>query len=109
MAKKVRKLKNSVKKQSPKYLLWFLIAYPFIIAVFFFGGDNAYFRLRELQEKQSYLQSEIDHLTNENRELQSKIEMAKNDPFWTEKIGREELDLVRDGEIVFKIVDKNKK
>lgn len=109
MTRRVRKLRNSAKKKASRYLLWFLVAYPFIIALFFFGGDNGYFRVNELEQKQRFLQNKIDYLRNENRELTGKIEMAKNDPFWIEKIGREELDLVRDGEIVFKIVDRNKK
>ncbi len=46
---------------------------------------------------------EIKELKRKNKELKKKIYLLENDPFIIEKLGREELGLVKEGEIVYKI------
>lgn len=46
---------------------------------------------------------EIEELKRKNKELKKEIYLLENDPFIIEKLGREELELVKEGEIVYKI------
>ena len=108
MARKVKKLRNVARRLQSRVVICLLIAYILVIVVLFFGGENGYFKIKELGIKGVELQSKIDELRNENRILSEQVQDAKKDPFWIEKVGREELDLVKDGEIVFKIKSKNK-
>lgn len=45
---------------------------------------------------------EIHQLEEENKNLAVEILSLRMDPFWTEKIAREELDMVKPEEIVIK-------
>jgi len=46
---------------------------------------------------------EIEELKRKNRELKKEIWLLENDPFILERLGREELGLAKEGEIVYKI------
>ncbi|RMF97825.1 MAG: septum formation initiator family protein, partial [Candidatus Schekmanbacteria bacterium] len=100
--------RTSIRKKAPKFCLLIFITYFFLIAYLFFGTDNGYFKIKKLEQREKYLENKISYLKRENQELREKIRMAQTDPFWIEKLGREELDLVRDGEIVFKIMKQKR-
>lgn len=108
MARKVKKLRSAVRRAQSRVVVCVLLAYVVIIAVLFFAGDNGYLKIKELEAKRVELQSKIDQLRNEKTILTMKIDNAKKDPFWTEKVVREELDLVKDGEIVIKMKSTEK-
>ncbi|PIE35462.1 hypothetical protein CSA56_04055 [candidate division KSB3 bacterium] len=50
------------------------------------------------------LEADIAQLTAENEQLLLQIEAIKTDPFWQEKIAREELNMALPGEIVYKFI-----
>ncbi len=52
-----------------------------------------------------FYQNEINRLKEENKILAGKIEKIKNDPFYVEKILREEYGMIKKGEFIIKIRD----
>lgn len=50
-----------------------------------------------------FYEKEIDRLKKENQILIGKIEKVKNNPFYVEKILRENFGMIKDGEYIIKI------
>ena len=67
-------------------------------------GPTGHLEMKRLEEENQSLIRERDVLESENRQVLGEIESLKTDPASIEKIAREELGLVREGEI--KIVTK---
>ncbi len=64
--------------------------------------DSGIPKVREVQQIKQELEAEIEQLKVEHEQIQQKIEAMKTDPFWQEKIAREELNLARPDEIIYK-------
>ncbi|HOV21503.1 MAG TPA: septum formation initiator family protein [bacterium] len=54
-------------------------------------------------KKLHYYQDEIVKLETENKILKEKIEKIENDPYYIEKLLRENYGLIKEGEIVYRI------
>ena len=67
-------------------------------------GPSGYLKMKSLEEEVQSLERKKEALESGNRHLVGEIESLKTDPATIEKIAREELGLVREGEI--KIVTK---
>ncbi len=72
------------------YLLWSLIF-----------DDNGIFKYLNLKEKHLELTNEISLLEEENKQLKAEINRIQEDPFYMEKLAREQLNLSRPDELVF--------
>lgn len=86
---KMRKIKNN----------WFLFISIVFLILFII-------RLRMFYSAYSnfkFYQNEIDRLKEENKILVEKIEKIKNDPYYIEKILREDYGMIKDGEFIIKI------
>jgi cell division protein FtsB len=68
-----------------------------LLAVF---NDKGALQVHAQAEKLSAIESDIDKLDTENKKLQSEIQALRSDPTTIEKFAREELKLVKPGEIV---------
>ncbi|MCM8804116.1 MAG: septum formation initiator family protein [Candidatus Omnitrophica bacterium] len=78
---------------------WFLlvsILFIFLISIRLKIFYSAYSNFK-------FYQNEINRLKEENRILAEKIKKIKNDPYYIEKILREEYGMVKDGEFIIKI------
>jgi cell division protein FtsB len=77
-----------------------------IILIFLIGGllfkETGILKVKEVTDIKAQLEKEIVQLEEENKKLATEILSLRADPFWTEKIAREELDMVKSGEIVVK-------
>jgi len=62
-------------------------------------GNNGYLELRRREAKNSELRAKADELRRENKEILSEIRALKADPKLIEKIAREELGMVKPGEV----------
>ena len=67
-------------------------------------GPTGHLKMQRLEEENQSLTREKEALESGNRQVMGEIESLKTDPATIEKIAREELGLVREGEI--KIVTK---
>ena len=68
-------------------------------------GDRGLLEMWRRQHEVARLAQEIDTSEQENIKLARNIERLRSDMRYIEKIAREELGLVRNGELVFKFVD----
>src|SRR5262245_5497272 len=68
-----------------------------LLAVF---NDKGALQVRTRSQKLDALQNEIANIDAENKKLNSEIQALRSDPTTIEKFAREELKLVKPGEIV---------
>ena len=68
-----------------------------LLAIF---NDRGALQVRAQGQKFSELESEIQKLESENKRLADEIKALRSDPNAIEKVAREELKLVKPGEIV---------
>jgi cell division protein FtsB len=80
---------------------WFLIVSIVFLILFIVRLKSYYNTYKTLK----FYQSEINRLKEENRILAEKIEKIKNDPYYVEKILREEYGMIKNGEFVIKMGD----
>ena len=62
-------------------------------------GEFGYLALRKSERKLQEFNLRIEQLKKENQDIRSEIRSLKKDPKAIEKIAREELGLVKEGEI----------
>lgn len=62
-------------------------------------------KVREVMRFQTRLESDIEQIRAENAAVLNAIQAMQTDPFWQEKIAREELNMARPGEIVYKFTE----
>ena len=75
-----------------------------IITVFFIIGCAMRAKtLYSAYKTYKFYKDEIAKLEKENKELQEKIEKIEKDPFYIEKILREEYGMIKEGELIIKI------
>ena len=75
----------------------FLTVAMLLLAVF---NDKGALQVRAQAQKLSSLEAEVTNLDAENSRLNAEIQALRTDPTTIEKFAREELKLVRPGEIV---------
>ena len=69
----------------------------------------SYSKMQELKQKNQELLSKIQYLEVRNKQLQQEQQFLKNNPAYLEKVAREKMGLIRQGETVYKIVQEDKK
>ena len=65
-------------------------------------GERGALHLWRLRAEKAKLDEENYHLQKENEGLRQRISKLRNDNYYLEKIAREELNLVRPGEIIYR-------
>lgn len=68
-----------------------------LLAVF---DDGGMFAVHERQAQLEKMNEQIQQLKEENANLQTTIDALKNDPAAMEKIAREEIGLIKPGEVI---------
>lgn len=64
-------------------------------------GENGYLTLRARQHEVRQLENEVRRLAEENQRLDREINRLRNDPRAIERVAREEMKLVRPGEVIY--------
>ena len=83
----------------PLYLLSLLIL---LLAVVTIVGERGALHLWRLRGEKNQLDEQNFQLQKTNEELRQRIARIRNDNFYLEKLAREELNLVRPGEVVYR-------
>lgn len=78
-----------------------LIGVLLYLAIF---NNEGFLTVYNQKEDLAQLKAKNEKLKKENLEIRQMIEVYKTDPWAVEKIAREKLNLVKPGEIVYKIV-----
>ncbi len=76
-------------------------AFLVLLLILFLPG---YTKLQELRDKNYDLEAKIKKLYKENVLLQEELKLIEEDPVYQEQVAREQMGLVRPGEIPIKIV-----
>lgn len=69
----------------------------------------SYSKMQELKQKNLDLELKIKTLEIRNKKLEQEGRFLKNNPEYLEKVAREKMGLIRQGETVYKIVPEQKK
>lgn len=77
-----------------------------IISTFTFLSIPRIITLISVYRKIHWYQKEIAKLKDENKILKDKINKIKNDPYYTEKILRENFGMIKKGEKVYRIKER---
>ena len=88
-------------KRSPR-IIW--IAIFLLIFFFTYLFFSEYLNLRKVGQRLARIEEENKRLIQENKRLEEEIKALEGDPVYIEKIAREELGMVKKGEIVYEII-----
>ena len=88
-----------------KNAIWLFVLTVVILAAFL----PSYAKMQELKKKNLDYAQEIQDLRKRNQELEYEKHMLDTDPAYLEKVGREKMGLIRQGEKVYKIVPAHTK
>ena len=84
--------------------IYICIAALILVAIFLPGFS----RLRRVREQEKKVQEENERLRRINAELEEKIRRLKEDPVYIEGAARDKMGIVKEGEIVYKVVPERK-
>ena len=78
-----------------------------LVAILLFGlvafiGDLGLLDLWRIEDESERLQARLVEVQEENRLLEREIRSLKNDPDYLERVARQELGMVREGEILYR-------
>ena len=91
---------SEIKKRRLIFFTIVLLSFLYL-AISLVFGDMGFLRYKELHNKKTHLQTQIHELSAENEQLKSQIKLIKEEPFYTEKHGREDLGLAKPDEYIF--------
>jgi len=83
----------------------FLVGIGMFLVIFLPG----YAKIQQLRQKNKELEIEMKKLSRENLVLHSEKDKLEKDPAYLEQVGREELGIVRKGEIIYRLVPEEEK
>jgi cell division protein FtsB len=83
-----------------KNAIWLFIL-AFVALIVFLPS---YTKMQDLKQKNEDYQNQIQNLTKKNVELTEEKRRLTEDPDYLEKVAREKMGLIKEGEVVYQIV-----
>ena len=80
----------------------FLIS--FVILIVFLP---AFTKMQDLRQRNLELRQDIEDLKKKNKKLGEERQLLENDPVYLEKVGRDKMGLIKEGEKVYRLVPMN--
>lgn len=81
---------------------WALPAFIVLVLLSSFGGPHSLIRIYSLRKYRDHIKEDILDVAKKNKLLRQKIQRLRNDPEPIYRIAREELGLVKPGEIIYR-------
>ena len=102
--------RSSTTAQSPKARLFFWLSAGIIVLLLGSAwlGQDGYLAVIVNQDRVSELKKENAEIEAKNKELRSEIRSLRSDERAIEKIAREDLGLVKKGEVVYEFIPPKK-
>jgi cell division protein FtsB len=95
--------KMKLQWQIPRgWTLYFLASLILLLSVYAIIGERGVFHLWRLRGEKAQLDEQNFRLQKENEALRQRISRLRHDDSYLEKIAREELNLVRPGEVIYR-------
>ena len=85
--------------------------FPIILilgAMLLIFNDMGIVKWYQLKQERLHIQTEIDRLILEEKDLTTELDRLENDDYYIKKIARERFHMVKPGEKVFRVVDRRK-
>jgi len=96
-------VEEQLRKLGRQYGRHVLIIFVVVLVVHDVFGPHGFLVMRHKQQEIQKVNAQIDQLNKENAALEQNVKDLKTDPQTIRKIAREELGLVKPGEIVIKL------
>lgn len=86
-----------------KYLVPALLGLAAYFALF--GGEYSVFEVRRARADRDAARDSLERLREENTALQARVDSLEADSATLERIAREQFGMIRDGEVLYRLVD----
>ena len=90
-----------------KVILSFLLLAAVVVIIAAVFGKHGLLTYTELNTRYQSMQDEVARLKDENARLKTEIEALKSDPEAIERVAREELGMIKPGEVLYRIKRKD--
>ena len=87
---------------SQRWLLWLLGTLLFALSILTIIGERGALHLLRLRSEKMRLDEQNYRLQKENEALRQRILRIRHNDYYLEKLAREELNMVRPGEIIYR-------
>ena len=91
---------SEVKKKRLIFLTFVVLSFIYLSISLVFG-DMGLFRYLELNRTKMNLESQLSEINRQNEQLRKQLKLLKEDPFYREKLAREEYGLSKPNEYIF--------
>ena len=81
-----------------------LFAFATVVLILFLPS---YTKMQDLSQKNFEYEKKIKELGDKNSRLKIEQRLLENDPEYLEKVAREKMGLVKEGEVVYKLMPMN--
>jgi len=111
MVKRRRKKKKSillaVAKAEKKLIQGIIFLLFFSLLTVFIFGDHGIYKLYKIKKKRKLIQNQITQLRIEREKIKTEKNKLENNLDYIEKIAREKYRMVKPGEKIFKVIEKD--
>ncbi len=91
---------SEVKKKKLIFLTFVSLSFIYLSISLVFG-DMGLFRYLELHRTKINMEKQITEINRQNEQLRTQLKLLKEDPFYREKLAREEYGLSKPNEYIF--------
>lgn len=102
------RIEKKKKKLIARLLFLIGILFALTLLVKAFVGERGFIGLLKIKSEYASILNEVNQLKGENARLEMDIERLKNDKYYQEKLAREKMGFIREGEVVFLFPDGDK-
>jgi cell division protein FtsB len=93
-------VRSELKKRRLVFVTFFVLCFIYLTVSIIFG-DMGLIRYVELNRTKDKMERQMDDITKQNEKLRTQIKLLNNDPFYREKVAREEYGLAKPDEYIF--------
>jgi cell division protein FtsB len=93
-------VRSELKKRRLVFVTFFVLCFIYLTVSIIFG-DMGLIRYVELNRTKDKMERQMDDITKQNEKLRTQIKLLKTDPFYREKVAREEYGLAKPDEYIF--------
>jgi cell division protein FtsB len=95
-----KQVMSEVKKKRLIFLTFVILSFIYLSISLVFG-DMGLIRYLELNRTKMSISNQIAEINRENEQLRTQLKLLKEDPFYREKLAREEYGLSKPNEFIF--------
>ena len=95
-----KQVMSEVKKKRLIFLTFLVLSFIYLSISLVFG-DMGLIRYVELNRTKMNLQNQLSEINRQNEQLRTQLKLLKEDPFYREKLAREEYGLSKPNEYIF--------